>query len=638
MTAFPSYKIGTVQVSAGATVVVGSVDAIWAGGNARAGDDIVIAGHTVIVEDVIDTQHLAIDPWPYADVPAGTAYKILQRSPLRFAGGQTAADVIALVAALKVNGLYVFVPPDLTEPDPSLGEDNQYGFQATTGKLWQKLGGLWSFVGIYKDWSQPKPWDAETTWKPFDVAEDDGSSYFCIAENTNQRPPNATYWQLIAAKGGKGDKGDTGSTGAGYKAASATSLTIGAGPQTFATQTGLAYTVGARARASSNANSTNYMEGLVTAYNPVTGSLTINVTRVGGSGSTAADWNINLAGDPGAGNGDMVSTNNLADVSSKIAAIDNLSTKGDDIAAAATLNPNTATGNFLRVTGSTAITAITLSSGRQRTVYFTGAPLLTNGASLVLPGGGNIQAAPGDIAVFVADGTVVRCSDYLPAAQANARALIGAAASPSFRTRTIITSGSGTYTTPAGCKAIEVTLIGAGGGGGAGGTAASGSTNGAGGGATTFGSSFMSAGGGNPGGAYGAAAGDGGTASGGDTNHKGSTAFATWGAGGGSNVIQGTAGAPGPFGGNGYGGWPGANGQNAPANSGGGGGGGGGPSLTNGGGGGGGAGALCRKLIINPAPSYSYAIGSGGAGGIGAGGASNGAMGGSGLAIIDEYY
>jgi hypothetical protein len=45
-------------------------------------------------------------------------------------------------------------------------------------------------------------------------------------------------------------------------------------------------------------------------------------------------------------------------------------------------------------------------------VYFTGALTLTNGASLVLPGGVNITTAAGDVAVFVADGTVVRCTDY----------------------------------------------------------------------------------------------------------------------------------------------------------------------------------------------------------------------------------
>jgi hypothetical protein len=52
-------------------------------------------------------------------------------------------------------------------------------------------------------------------------------------------------------------------------------VTIGTGSHTFTTQAGLAYTVGARARVSSNGSPTNWMEGIVTAYSGT--SLTINV-------------------------------------------------------------------------------------------------------------------------------------------------------------------------------------------------------------------------------------------------------------------------------------------------------------------------------------------------------------------------
>jgi hypothetical protein len=46
-----------------------------------------------------------------------------------------------------------------------------------------------------------------------------------------------------------------------------------------------------------------------------------------------------------------------------------------------------------------------------------GPATLTNGPSLVLPGGANIPTAAGDITVFVADGTTIKCSDYVPAAE-----------------------------------------------------------------------------------------------------------------------------------------------------------------------------------------------------------------------------
>jgi hypothetical protein len=92
---------------------------------------------------------------------------------------------------------------------------------------------------------------------------------------------------------------------------------------------------------------------------------------------------------------------------------------GADIASANTINLTTATGNLVDVTGTTTITTITLVEGAERTVRFTGALTLTNGASLVLPGGINIKTVAGDCATFrgYAAG-VVRCVNYsrMPAA------------------------------------------------------------------------------------------------------------------------------------------------------------------------------------------------------------------------------
>jgi hypothetical protein len=244
------------------------------------------------------------------------------------------------------------------------------------------------------------------------------------------QPSTGAYW----LKSG-GVWVSSGSPAAGYGGTSTTSLAIGTGAKAFTTQTGLAYN-GARVRASAASDATKWMEG-VASYSGAT--LTITVDKVGGSG-TFASWTFAIAGQPGIG--DLVSTNNLSDLASKIAAMDNLSVHGADIAAAATLNLDTATGNFVHVTGNTTITAITLTDGRQRTVLFTGTPLLTNGASLVLPGGGNIQVGAGDIAVFVADGSVVRCSDYLPATQAQARAVVYAAPFDALATNGLQVNGS----------------------------------------------------------------------------------------------------------------------------------------------------------------------------------------------------
>ena len=82
----------------------------------------------------------------------------------------------------------------------------------------------------------------------------------------------------------------------GYGGTSTTSLAIATGSKTFTTQSGLAYLAGARVRASSAANSANYMEGIVTSYSGT--SFVLNVDAIGGSG-TYADWNFNIIGQPG---------------------------------------------------------------------------------------------------------------------------------------------------------------------------------------------------------------------------------------------------------------------------------------------------------------------------------------------------
>lgn len=87
---------------------------------------------------------------------------------------------------------------------------------------------------------------------------------------------------------------------------------------------------------------------------------------------------------------------------------------GADVASSNTLNLTTTTGNAVDVTGTNAITAVTLAEGAERTVRFSGALTLTNGASLVLPNNGSdIVTAAGDFAVFRGyAGGVVRVSDY----------------------------------------------------------------------------------------------------------------------------------------------------------------------------------------------------------------------------------
>lgn len=147
-------------------------------------------------------------------------------------------------------------------------------------------------------------------------------------------------------------------------------------------------------------------------------------------------------------------------------------------------------------------------------------------------------------------------------------------------TQTILTSGSGTYTPPAGCISINVRLV----GGGGGATGAGGST--------TFGG-FTAAGG-----AAGNGTGAGGAASGGNLNLSGAAGSSVDGQGGSSF-----------FGG------AGTSAASAAANSG---------SGANGGG----SGGYVEGSVASPG-SINYAVGGGGSGT---------QAGGSGIIIIQEFY
>lgn len=297
--------------------------------------------------------------------------------------------------------------------------------------------------------------------------------------------------------------------------------------------------------------------------------------------------------------------------------------QGADIASAATVNLDTATGNTVDVTGVVTITAITLSQGRQRTVRFTGILTLTNGASLVLPGGANITTAAGDFAIFKGYAAgVVRCVVYM---KASGKAVINTANTQP--TKTVLTSGSGTYTTPTNATRLWVRVV-AGGGGGQGIGAGSGAGAGA---DTTF--STITAKGGS---AAGAAAGNGGAGGTGGSGGDFAIAGGAGGSGGAAANVPGGNGGNSAFGGGGVGGAGGNNNVAAGAATNSGAGGGGSSSSGAATSPGGGAGEYREAIILSPAATYSYGVGAAGTAGTGA--TTNGGAGGSGVIIVHEYY
>ena len=109
------------------------------------------------------------------------------------------------------------------------------------------------------------------------------------------------------AQGAPGTPGVAGPVGpqgpsgaAGYLASSTSSQTVSPGSKVFTTQGGLAYQIGARIRFTSNGTPTAWMEGVCTAYDGVS-SLTASIDTVGPATGTYADWNLNVAGQPGVG-------------------------------------------------------------------------------------------------------------------------------------------------------------------------------------------------------------------------------------------------------------------------------------------------------------------------------------------------
>lgn len=126
--------------------------------------------------------------------------------------------------------------------------------------------------------------------------------------------------------------------------------------------------------------------------------------------------------------------------------LDAVTRTGSVIASATTTNLNAAGGDNVHVSGTTTITAITLAQGHERTVVFDGALILTNGASLILPGGANITTAAGDTAIFRGEASsVVRCISYTKATSGVLPAGFGMSAITNSLGVDVALNNTGTY-------------------------------------------------------------------------------------------------------------------------------------------------------------------------------------------------
>lgn len=112
--------------------------------------------------------------------------------------------------------------------------------------------------------------------------------------------------------------------------------------------------------------------------------------------------------------GDGVAVNKARSLSNLTTAInENLVT----MASASTVNIGAATGNYVIITGTTAITAFdTAQPGTRRYVRFSDSLTVTyNATTMLLPGSTNITVVAGDVMVFVSGGGGIwRCVEYQP--------------------------------------------------------------------------------------------------------------------------------------------------------------------------------------------------------------------------------
>lgn len=187
-------------------------------------------------------------------------------------------------------------------------------------------------------------------------------------------------------------------------ATSSTSLTIGVGNKVLTVQAAKSYVPGMTVKIASTAAGDNWMLGDVLAYDAGTGELEVEVSAINGAG-TVADWTVSQSAPGGAAlNGSVDQNFSVRNLYQSL---------GADVASAATIDLDAATGDAVNITGSTTITAITLGAGRVKRVYHAGSHVLTHSASLKLPGFANIVPNIGDNSVWIGlPSGVVRCLAY----------------------------------------------------------------------------------------------------------------------------------------------------------------------------------------------------------------------------------
>jgi hypothetical protein len=269
-------------------------------------------------------------------------------------------------------------------------------------------------------------------------------AFQCAINSATNSQTSATLAQASAAQAAV--------YAAALSGASVSSVAIATGAKSFVASTGKQWSAGQFLIIASAANARNYMHGTVASYNSNNGSLVMDITDIGGSG-TLADWGINVSGTQGP-TSTMTYTARTA----------NTQLTAADFSGALRIMVDATSGTWTQ----TFAAAATIGSGVSLYFRNSGSGYITldpNGAETI-DGLASYVMYPGEVRLIHCDGAAFRT-------------LVVQGFSYSTQT-------SETFTLPPGYKQLAVRVIGGGGSGGSGGGGGSGSGSnvGAGGGAS----------------------------------------------------------------------------------------------------------------------------------------------------------
>jgi hypothetical protein len=177
-------------------------------------------------------------------------------------------------------------------------------------------------------------------------------------------------------------------------------MALSLGEKTINVQTGMGYVPGNPIRVAYTTDATKYVDGVVTNYNSTTGALNFTATFLpSGVSGTFALWSISII--PSVGGLASLAANKFSGAQDFANAV--------AVASASTVNLNAMASNTGTLTGSTTITAWTLSNGATRRLLCpAGVPLTYNATTNNLnTGGANYTTQAGDVLDITAYGTTI---------------------------------------------------------------------------------------------------------------------------------------------------------------------------------------------------------------------------------------